>query len=756
MLSNKFVALTEQYSGVGVNVPAPMLRKEFFVEKKVEKAEIYICGLGFYRLWINGKEITKGYLSPYISNPEQIQFYDKYEVSAYLKTGKNVIGILLGNGFQNEDINAWNKKGCSFRSAPKVALSFEINGEVLFEATDGFKGYSSAIQFDSLRMGEFYDARYEIEDWNKVGYDDSEWQEVIAVKDDGGKKCVCDVPPIQVYKQIKAVKVYATKRNSYIFDFGENNAGIVELTIKGRKGQTIDIFFGEIASLDGLNCKPIYGMYVDGYFQHLRYTCKGAKKESYMPSFTYFGFRYAEVFGLYPDQASVDILTYKVMSTRLKIMGEFSCSSEMVNRIQEATLRSDLSNFYHFPTDCPHREKNGWTGDVSLSCEQMLMNFDAKKSLETWEKCCVLSQREDGAIPGIVPNNNWGFAWGNGPAWDVAMFEVPYMIYKLYGDLTCFKESEQAIDKYYGYMLSKLNKDGLVAYGLIDWCYVREPLAYEDVTPPTLLEISDTLTLLHLCSITAILYDAIGEKEKSEKWGKAFKNFREAFRKKHIEHNTKEVFPASQTGQAMAIYYGAFDEDEKTLAVQRLKELIWARDGHFDCGVLGLRVIFRVLSDNNEAELAYKMITRADYPSYAMYVHSGDGTLWEQCLKGQNVVGSIPGYYVNDKEKVVNYSLNHHFRGDVSGCFFEMLGGIKINPHLNNHLYVELKPSFIEDIDWVKCSRKFVDYGDLVVEWHRMNNKIEVYIQVPKGVCVVWKDTGEILQSGQNVRFIEC
>lgn len=743
MLSDKFIALGEKYNTIREHVAAPYMRKSFFLSSVPQKAEITVCGLGFYVLWINGENITKGALAPYISNPDQIMYYDRYDVTDKLNKGENVIGLMLGNGMQNADTHVWDFDKNAFRSAPKVALSFEADGKTMFEADDGFTCHPSPVTYDDLRAGERYDARLEIPGWLLPGFDDKDWLKPVSVPSNKGEKRICTASPVLKQKELKPVSVRRTLANHYVYDFGENNSGVARLKIKGKCGQTVRIIFGEIANDEGVDQSNIsFGPEtISGYIQHIEYTLKGGGTEEYTPFFTYFGFRYAEVSGITPQQAGLDLLTYVVLSGDMPSCGEFVTSDETVNRIQDITLRSDYSNFYYFPTDCPHREKNGWTGDAALSAQQFLMNFDAEASLAEWMRCICRAQREDGALPGIVPTGGWGFKWGSGPAWDIAIVAIPYMLYRINGNLDCFKESADSIYKYIEYIPTVLNKDGLAEYGLIDWCEVNSL----NSTP---LVITDTLTLLNLCDMAEKLFIAAGDKKRAENCKKLFLNLKSAFRKKHMDLKTKSVIPATQSGQAMAMYYGAFDKEEMPEALIRLKELIAKYDGHFQVGVLGARVLFRVLSDMGEAELAYSMITRPDFPSYGWQVTMGFTALLES-IKKLTVKAPFTECLFEDGS-VGGRSLNHHFWGDVSGWFYETIGGLRINPCLTSWRDVVIDPCFIKSLDYAKATHVYKGIGTLTVEWKRENEKIKLTVTVPEGINATYSKTGKKLSAGVN------
>ncbi|UKI14124.1 MAG: family 78 glycoside hydrolase catalytic domain [Clostridiales bacterium] len=207
---------------------------------------------------------------------------------------------------------------------------------------------------------------------------------------------------------------------------------------------------------------------VDGYNQHDVYVCRSGE-QSYLPSFTWHGFRYCEVCGLKDEQATLDTVEFVSTHSDLPKVCDFKCDNETVNKLVQMTLQSDKSNFVFYPYDCPQREKNGWTADASLSAEQMLYTFDAKASLEQWLLQIRNAQKENGMLPGIIPTAGWGFDFGNGPAWDSVIVELPYQLYRFYGDEKVVKDNAEAIRKYFDYVTTRLNADGLANFGLGDW-----------------------------------------------------------------------------------------------------------------------------------------------------------------------------------------------------------------------------------------------------------------------------------------------
>ena len=420
-MEKRFICASLTCCDFAHRVAAPYLRRVFDLKFTPKAADLKICGLGFYRLWINGREITKGCFAPYISNPDDRMYFDTYDLTPCLQPGENVLGVLLGNGFQNDFGGAvWNFDKAPWRSAPKLAIEFCATGSeetLSFHADGHFLTHPSPILFDEYRLGEIYDARQELPGWNLPGYDTAGWTPALPSDAPKGALCECRAEPIRRYETLSPVSVTPCD-GGFLYDFGRNTAGICHLHLTdAAPGQTVVIKFCERLRDGKFDQSNLYNQPVEKYpfyftdFSRVEYHARGGD-ELYEPSFAWFGYRYAFVLGVRPDQATAGLLSFPVLSSDLRRVGHFSCSDETVNRIFDMIVNSDRSNFYYFPTDCPHREKNGWTGDASLSAPQMSLLFDTTESYLEWLRCVVAAQRADGALPGIVPTSGWGASRG--------------------------------------------------------------------------------------------------------------------------------------------------------------------------------------------------------------------------------------------------------------------------------------------------------------------------------------------------------
>ncbi|MBO5273048.1 MAG: family 78 glycoside hydrolase catalytic domain [Clostridia bacterium] len=717
-IETSFIKATEVYNTFDNPVPAHYFRR-VFESKEMVQAKLRIAVCGFYVLYFNGKNITRGFLSPYISNPNDHVYYDDYEVT--LDAGENVIGVILGNGFQNNPGGyIWDFDRADFRSAPMFSLTVSVqekNNEVtLLESSEAFKIYPSPIRSDDYRFGEYYDAGYEIDGWAEKGFCDSDWTSALPALSPKGELKMADIPPIVKECEIAPVSIMKSG-SGYIYDFGQSNAGVCRLSVKGEKGQKIELRHADDVRDGDIYLRNVW-FYRDCWERDVKivhcdtYVCKGGEREVYQPSFTYHGFRYVRVDGITEEQAVPELLSYLVYHTDLKDRGGFDCSHEITAKLQELTMRSLLANFYHYPTDCPQREKNGWTADAVLSCETALLHFDPERNYREWMNNIRKAQREDGALPGIIPTAGWGFEWGNGPAWDCVLANLPYYVYLYRGETEMSRESADAFLAYLRYLRGRTDEKGLLAIGLGDWCHVG------GIPPKAPLVLTDSVTSMDIANKIACMLDVIGMREESLYAKREAEQYRWAIRTHLIDFASMRAAGDCQSSQAMCLYYGVYDESEREAAFGELLKMIHDCDDHMDVGVLGGSVLFYVLTQFGHGELAFKMITREDYPSYGNWLKRGATTLWENFLP-------------NDVS-----SMNHHFWGFISAWFIKCLAGIRLNPNRNNVDELEIHPTFIGQLDDASAYH-IAPKGKIEVSWKRNADTITLKVEIPHGMRAI-------------------
>ena len=755
MLPSTFIKAWDAYCELEHPVPAPLFRRTFTVESLPHTAQLTIGCPGFYELYVNGNRITKGALAPYIACPDDIVYYDRYDILPHLRLGQNAIGVMLGNGFFNPfGGKVWDFDKAPWRGPLRFAVSVSLDGVERFTADQHFRVSESPVTYDDLRIGTFYDATREIPGWSLPEFDDSGWAFALPAEAPKGEKRLCEADPVVVYRQATPVSIThyddfcfccgttlayrdpieeTRVRDTWLYDFGENNTGVCQLKIRGTKGQTVTLRFMELL-VDGypttrttLNVAPGRTWHF-AYPQMDRYTLKGDGEEIYTPPFTYHGFQYVLVEGITPEQATDDLLTYQIMSSDMNERATFRCSDERLNQLFDMTRRSDRSNFLYIPTDCPQREKNGWTADAALSSEHMLLTMSAETCFREWMRNVCKAQREDGALPGIVPTAGWGFAWGNGPAWDAVCIVVPYYCYRYTGDTAIIRESADTIDRYLHYVADRRDERGLLAIGLGDWV---QPLCPDQkfLSP---LEFTDSAITLDNATKAALLFRVIGEEERARFADRLACELRTAIREHLLDKATCTLKGSCQTSQVLGMQFGIFEEDEMPQAFAQLLRFIHKADDHLLCGVLGGRYLFHVLAQNGEVDLALRMITRPDGPSYGQWL--GGTTLRE----------------IFETDGVEKQSQNHHFWGDISSFFIQRLAGIRPNVHLQDVYECEVSPNFASALTFAEATYAFPS-GTARVQWERVEETIRLTLTIPPLVHgTLQVPNGWVMQDGAS------
>lgn len=721
LLPEHFICASHLYTTLERPISAPLVRKSFVIEKTVRRAELLICGLGFYELYANGEKITKGFLAPYISNPDHLLYYDRYDLAGCLNQGENVLGVILGNGFFNNPGGAvWDFHLASWRAAPmlsmRVTVEYEDGDMLTFDADESFKVAPSPITFDDLRSGEDYDARLAVKHWARPGFQDAQWDNAMQTRPPRGEKRLVKAEPIRVMRRIAPVSI-EKEGDGWRYDFGENSAGFFELNISGTSGQKLTFTFGETVE-NGRMLRENHIFREELRVQTVHYILSGKKQERYTPHFCYFGYRYIHVTGITEEQAAPALLTMLTAHSDLKEAGSFTCSDGTINALQELARRSTLDNFYYFPTDCPHREKNGWTGDASLSAEQTLLNFKPETSYAEWLCNIRRAQTETGRLPGIVPTDKWGYSWGNGPAWDSALFNLPYYTYLYRGNKAILRDNAFAFMRYLTYIRAKRLSNGLVSCGLGDWLQpYRE--AHEYSAP---LELTDSIYTMDIAKKAAFMFREIGMDAEADYAARLAEEMREAIRTELVSFPECRVSNGGQTAQAMAIFYGVFDKEEKKAAFRLLMQAIEREEGKLYTGFLGGRALFHVLAEYGEADLALHMMTRPDYPSFGNWLARGATTLWEEFTP----------------EGGRTLSLNHHCWAFISGFFYRDIAGICINPVLKGADTVLLKPSFPSSLSFAQARHESV-CGEVFIRWERKGADVTLDIRIPDGMAAELK-----------------
>jgi alpha-L-rhamnosidase len=509
-------------------------------------------------------------------------------------------------------------------------------------------------------------------------------------------------------REITPVSVNSPEPGVYLVDMGQNMAGWIQLRVKGDSGDIVKMKFGEMLKADGtLNQFNIDRHHRETEFQVAEYTLKGSGKEVWEPKFTYYGFQYVQIEG-YPGNLGKDDIRGKVVFTSFDQSGSFSCSNDIINQINHASEWSFISNFLGYPTDCPQREKNGWTGDAHLSAETGLLTFKPQMGYTKWLFDCQDAQEESGLLPGIVPTSGWGYYTGGkrvgyGPAWDGAYIWVPWYMYLYSGDTQVLRSHYENMKKSIGFMRDKA--DGhILDIGLGDWVFINS-YAPRDLTS-TACYYDLTLKVSQIASL-------LGKKEDAEFYSQLAGEIKSAFNQKYYRAKDRTYAGSEQTSLAAALYFDLVPSKDVKKVVGTLARVIIKNDTLLDCGVLGAKWIPHALSDNGYEDLAFQISKNTRYPGWGYWMELGATTLWE-------------AFNTETRDN----SRNHMFFGDIVHWWYKELAGIRPDPENVGFKHFYIKPFFPETLDFAEASHDCM-YGQIRREWKRVGDNIAMVIEIP-------------------------
>ena len=689
--------------------PAPLLRRAFTLGRHIKQARAYICGLGYYELYINGKKIGDHLLDPAYTRFDKRALYVTYDVTESVRRGKNAIGVILGNGWYNVQTRAvWDFHQAPWRSAPKLSMLLRVeyaDGYIETVVTDKqWKTSTGPVIFDSIYGGENYDARLEKPGWDTADFNDAAWPAAQVVEPPAGRLVAQTMPPIKAGQVVKPVKITEPKPGVFVFDLGQNLAGFAELSVHGPAGTKVVMKYSERLGADGMIDRAEIEQHVvkvdtNQQFQTDIYILKGAALETWHSRFVYHGFQYVEVTG-FPGKPSLDNLRGVFIHSAVPVAGQFECSNPLLNKVWQAGCRAYLSNLQGIPTDCPHREKNGWTGDAHLAAEQGLLNFAPAAVYTKWINDLGDEQRPTGELPGIVPTSGWGYKWGNGPAWDSAFLLLPFYLYQYCGDTRPLHDHYEGMKRYVDYLTGKA-KDGIVDIGLNDWA------PFETKTPA---DITSTAYYYRDVRIVALAADLLGNEADALQYATLAATIKQAFNRKFYQPQTGLYGNGSQTSLSCALYQGLADPDIKPRVLSNLVANVEQRNGHIDTGILGAKYVLNVLLENGRADVAYRIASQKDLPSWGWWIEQGATTLWEEWNGGG--------------------SRNHIMFGDISAWFYKALAGINLDPAAPAFRHIIIKPNVVGDLTSAKASYDSVR-GRIVSDWRIDKDGFRLAVTIP-------------------------
>jgi len=706
--------------------PNPLLRKSLNVSKEIRSARLYIAGLGYSVAYINGQRVGNDMLDmPWTQYAKQI-IYSTYDITNMLKKGDNAIGVMLGNGWYNpvpmKLFTEYNFRNVLTVGKPCLKAQLRIsytNGTAETIVTDQtWKAGDGPILINSVYLGEKYDARLEQKDWNNTGFDDKSWTAAKLEEGPKGQLIAQYIPPVRATKILKPVKITEPKPGVYIFDLGQNFAGVPRLKIKADAGTTIVMRGGEDIHPDGtLN----YYTVIAGMLKEMwnlnggpgcpkdpvntnTYVCKGIGEEVFTPEFTFTSFRYVEVTGL-TAKPNLDMIEGVRMNADLQETGSFESSNAMFNKIQNVTKWTFLSNVFSIQSDCPAREKLGYGADIVTTAESYSFNYDMSSFYRKVVQDFVNDVRPNGGMPEIAPNVGINCETMRGdtgsPGWQLAFPYGMKVLHDFYGDITTVKKNYEMLKKQVDFMHS------VTPSHIVERCIADH--ASLDKKPVAL---SATAFYYHHVIILMEFAKKLNKTDDLAKYTLLANDIKAAFVTRFLKLGTGVFDNGTQAAQLIALYYNLVPDNERKAAIDHLYlEIFNKHKGHLSTGIFATKFIFDFFRTENRNDVAYTIANQREFPGWGNMLANGATTLYENWVYPDLVD-----------------SQNHPMFGSITEWFYRSLLGI--NPLAPGFTKFEIKPQPTGDLTYAKGHYDAL-VGRIVSDWHIEGTKFKLNVTVP-------------------------
>ena len=694
--------------------PAPYFRKKFTAGKAIQSARVYVAVAGLYELYVNGEKIGNQRLDPMYTRYDRRNLYVTYDVTSQIKNGENAIGILLGNGWYNHQALAtWDFHRAPWRNRPAFCLDLKISyvdgsGETVSTGLD-WRTSSGPLLSNNIYTGDHYDARLETDGWCNATFDDSSWGNAKYRSAPSETVSAQHIHPIRNVETIPAQTFNKMDDSTYLYDFGRNIAGVTKIKVQGEAGTRVKIKHGERLYENGYLDLSNIDVYYQGDreadpFQTDILFLSGKKDDEFMAKFSYKGFRYVEIISDRPIALDINSLTAYFMHSDVPVAGEIKSSNPLVEKLQQATNNAYLSNLMGYPTDCPQREKNGWTGDGHLAIELAFYNFDGITVYEKWLSDHRDEQQPNGVLPDIIPTGGWGYGTANGLDWTSTIAIIPWEVYMFYGDSKLLSDCYESIKRYVNYV-DRTSPEHLTVWGRGDWVPVKSR-SNKELTSSVYFYVD-----AKILAEAAKLFD---RPDDYAYYSKLAEEIKRAINDKFLNRETGVYASGTQTEMSVPLHWGVAPDEIRQQVADNLAKTVKEAGFHLDVGVLGAKALLNALSRNGHAETAYKVAIQDTYPSWGWWIVNGATTLLENW----------------DLKAARDISDNHIMFGEIGSWFYKGLGGIFPDPEHPGFKHVILQPNFIKGLNRFEARHRS-PYGTIVSKWEFNRNAVAYSVEVP-------------------------
>ncbi|OAM89670.1 glycoside hydrolase family 78 protein [Termitidicoccus mucosus] len=721
-----------------------LLRREFPVEGELRRAVLFVCGLGYYTLSVNGAEVgAEDLLKPGWTDYTKTCIYDTRDITAQLRAGgANAIGLTLANGMYNVQYS--HGRYTKFVGPPRaqkalVQLRLEYgDGRVETVVSDPqWKVAAGPTVFEHAYGGEDYDAGLEPRGWDRPGFDDSKWTAAVETAGPGGRLVGFShaSPPMRAHETLKPVAVRGLRPGVTVYDFGQNTALMPVLRVRGPKGASVKLRPSELVNPDGsINWRSTHNSKAEaGWNYRLAGHPDG---EDWAPKFFYHGARYLQVEVAAPEGGSelpvVGRLDARVVHSDSPAVGHFACSNELFNRIRMLVRWAQRSNMAHVLTDCPHRERLGWLEQDHLNGPSLRSEFDLTRLFSKIFGDMEDAQLENGLVPSIAPEYIRFDGWfRDSPEWGSTLILAAWQQFVWTGDDTPLHRHYPAMQRYFDYLTRRA--DGhILSHGLGDWCDLGPTgSGHSSLTPVPLVA---TATYYEGALAMERIAQHLRRSRDARRYAELADEIAEAFNARFLDKATAVYATGSQTSQVLPLTLGIVPFGQYDAVLARLVQAVRAAGNGITTGEIGHPYLLRGLSQAGRADLVFAIHNQTDRPGYGYQLERGATTLVEAWDASPNV------------------SQNHFMLGHITEWFYQYLAGIMPDASGPGFARVIVRPEPAGDVAWAEASIDTVR-GRVAVRWDRGEGKFALRVTVPPnaraGVQLPVPVTAVITESGR-------
>jgi alpha-L-rhamnosidase len=748
--------------------PCPILRHEFTLKKDkiVKRGRVYATAHGVYELELNGRKVGDFELAPEFTSYDQYLQYQTYDITDLLKVGRsNAVGVTLADGWYSGRI-AINGDSAQYGRELALLLQLEIeyeDGEKQFELSgEQFLSSFGPIRYSDLFIGEKYDARLGKKGWSSPSYHTEGWHPV-EIRNYGYHTLVAQFgEPVRAICELPAKKLVITPIGETVIDFGQVIAGRVKMIINEPSGTEITFEHSEVLDEHGHFIRNILGRNKD---QVDKFIASGSGEEIFEPKFTYHGFRFIKISGMTRKPILEDCKAV-VLSSDLIQTGKFSTSDPRINQLQSNIEWSQRGNMFSIPTDCPQREKAGWTGDIQVFAPTATYNFQVKSFLERWLRNVRVEQHPDGQIPVIVPfiestrdfqqmigGSSTSAGWGD------ACIIVPWILFQSYGDKRVLEENYEMMENWVKYIeesakefpesfdKSKADSASIerqqflwnTGFHFGDWLIPSLSISQNGEEVNMMQSAFATKELVATCyyaystELLGEISKLLGYTDRANEYFHLNEKVRKAFKEEYILPSGK-IKGDFQGIYVLALKMGMADGQLKEKVAAQLVHLIKENGNKLDTGFMSVNYLMDVLVDNGFERVAYDLLFQTDCPSWLYQVEKGATTIWESWQS------------IMPNGKVTKTSFNHYAFGCIGDWMYRHIAGInRMEPGFKK---IVIHPHF--DSRLTNASGEYEsEYGKIRSSWELTNGKLSLDIEIPVNT------TAKVVIDDRNGRLIE-